>query len=163
MGSMPGEAGLFRLIGREKPLPYTDLRAWRKALGWSQERMAGELSRYLPDLDLKTYQRWEQGKVQPQPRNYLVLQVLQTRTAEGIILGGALQEIVFHLTLVHAALDEIIDDPRAARESWLEDGVDLSQFFIEVEEERGDLSVSDFLINYREQVRQLIDEATKSL
>ena len=54
------------------------LRAWREVLGWTQEQMVVKIQQYTQSdkPDLKTYQRWEQGKSLPHPRNFLTLRQL---------------------------------------------------------------------------------------
>lgn len=57
-------------------LPYGVLRAWREVLGWTQGQMVMNIQKSSESPgkpDLKTYQRWEWGKVQPNPRNFLAL------------------------------------------------------------------------------------------
>jgi len=60
---------------RREWLPYGVLRAWREALGWTQDQMVMKIQEYLKPgkPDLKTYQRWEQGETLPQSRNFLTL------------------------------------------------------------------------------------------
>lgn len=53
----------------------TALGVWREGLGIHQQEAADLLSKHLGyDIDLRTYQRWEQGKGQPSSATYVVMQ-----------------------------------------------------------------------------------------